>query len=453
MRRLLVITLITLVAAAVGSAAAEAKTLFLIKGFGYGHGIGMSQYGAYGRALNGATFDQILAAYYPGTSLKVGETKVVKVLLVSGHRTIELSSAAPYTVVDGSGAEHQLPAGSSLVKRGFAVVTRSGTLKLTGPLRFVAGNEPLEAERRYRGALLVSKAEGSLRLINELPLESYLLGVVPNEMPPSWHPEALKAQAVAARSFALATRRGGDDFDLFADTRSQAYGGIDIERAATTTAVQATSGQALFFGGKVASTFYSSTSGGRTAAIEDVFLGANPVAYLPAVDDPADEISPYHRWGPVVFTSRQLGAQLASPVPRKPVDAVVQLNASGRVELLIVSGRKRQASVAGPTVRTALGLRSSGFSVAVASLRSSTRRVASGGRVTIKGIARGLGDYSLQRLKRNGRWVPVRRLKIDEGGAFTKRFRPRGTLRLRLASPSFTEAGRKPVTLVVRIRP
>ena len=101
-------------------------------------------------------------------------------------------------------------------------------------------------------------------------------------MPKTWLPEALKAQAVAARSYALAVRKTTGAFDVYPDTRSQVYGGVNAESPTTTAAVDATVGGVLTYGGKIATTYFFSTSGGRTAAINDVWKSA-PVPYLVSV--------------------------------------------------------------------------------------------------------------------------------------------------------------------------
>jgi SpoIID/LytB domain protein len=122
-------------------------------------------------------------------------------------------------------------------------------------------------------------------------------------------------QAVAARSYALASRKTGGSFDVFADTRSQVYGGILSEDPRTTEAVNATKGQIVLFDGKVAWTFFSSSSGGKTASIQDVWPDSDPLPYLVSVDDPYDTISPYHDWGPVAFTAAELKAKLGARFP------------------------------------------------------------------------------------------------------------------------------------------
>ena len=171
------------------------------------------------------------------------------------------------------------------------------------PLTFVAGKGgPLTLRRRYRGKIQVDLVDGKLRAIDVVGLEQYLYGVVPSEMPSTWAPEALKAQAVAARSYALATRQIAAPFDVYSDTRSQMYLGVSHESPAATAAVDLTKGQVLFYGGTVATTFFSSTSGGKTESSLDWSGTALP--YLVSVPDPYDDISPYHNWGPVAVTGK-----------------------------------------------------------------------------------------------------------------------------------------------------
>ncbi len=133
-------------------------------------------------------------------------------------------------------------------------------------------------------------------MINRVGLEDYLRGVVPYEMPASWPDDALRAQAVAARSYALASGIEGDGYSLYDDTRSQVYGGVVAEEAATTKAVAKTKAKVVTYKGKVAQTFFYSTSGGRTESSQYGFGGGESRPYLKSVDDPFDDISPYHDW-------------------------------------------------------------------------------------------------------------------------------------------------------------
>ncbi len=301
-------------ALAVFAGPARADQTFTFVGHGYGHGVGMPQYGAQGYALAGGTYQQILALYYTGT--QIGSTTPnaqIRVLVQRAQASVQASS--------GTGlSAHDEASGATVAVPSAAVVTRAnGTYTVASPdgvplaagwagpvLLSPAGASPVElvgtalfggANRTYRGAIRVASETGGLAAINVLSLEDYLRGVVPSEMPSSWKPAALEAQAVAARSYALATAApAGGLFDEFADTRSQAYGGILAERAETDAAIAATAGQILTYGGKVATTYFSSSSGGRTANVQEVFPNAQPTPYLVAVDDPYDAASPYHDW-------------------------------------------------------------------------------------------------------------------------------------------------------------
>ncbi len=130
-------------------------------------------------------------------------------------------------------------------------------------------------------------------------------------MPATWPAEALKAQAVVARSYALRSRRPGERFDVYADTRSQVYRGITGEVAPRPAAVRATRALAVLFGAEVAQTFFHSTSGGRTAGNEEGFGGGVPLPYLRPVEDPYDTLSPYHTWT-VTLDDREAQRKLAS---------------------------------------------------------------------------------------------------------------------------------------------
>src|SRR5213078_2169876 len=200
---------------------------------------------------------------------------------------------------------------------------------LPGPLLFQPGTSPMQLKHLYRGSVQIDVVNGKLRAINFVGLEQYLYGVVPSEMPYTWAPEALKAQSVVARSYALATKRAGA-FDLYPDTRSQVYLGFDHEKPASNAAVDATAGKVLLYNGQVAKTYFFSTSGGRTASAQDVWGTAIP--YLVSVPDPYDSISPYHTWGPVAFSGSKLGKALHAGGAVRDVRTAI--NSSGRVTSL-----------------------------------------------------------------------------------------------------------------------
>ena len=185
-------------------------------------------------------------------------------------------------------------------------VTSSG-----GAVRLFGSADNGVSSGAYRGGLELRPTIGGhgLMAVNAVSLDSYVKGVVPGEVPSSWPAEALKAQAVAARSYALSTDAGGSAFDQYADTRSQMYKGMSGEAASTNAAVDATSGQVLRYQGQIAVTYFFSTSGGETEDVQNVFYGSTPEPYLVAVNDPFDGIAPRHTWQ-LTFTQRQIESKL-----------------------------------------------------------------------------------------------------------------------------------------------
>ena len=254
-------------------------------------------------------------------------------------------------------------------------------------------------------------------------------------MPSAWLPAALQAQAVAARSYALANRKAGAPFDVYADGRSQAYLGVSGETAAGKVAVDETAGEVLLYGANVADTLFSSSTGGRTQSAADAF-GAPGRPYLVSVRDPYDTISPYHDWGPVPVTGKALGSAVGAV--GRVVDATVKRNASSRVKTLRITSLSRgsllTASTAGAAIASALGLRSAWFSVGVLSLLppSPNAVVAAGAKVTLSGLVRNVSGAVLQRSTSGTPWKQFR--TVGTAGAFRFTVRPKVTTKYRIAT-------------------
>ena len=428
--------------------------LFLLSGHGWGHGVGMGQWGAQGYAQQGYTYDQILAAYYPGTTLGQTTATSIRVLLADGKSSLAISSAQPLTVADGDGIDHTLAAGETTLTPALQLAVDGGPSQtLAPPLTFSpASGSRLELGHAYRGQIVVDVVNGKLRAINVLPLEQYLYGVVPAEEPSSWLPAALDAQAVAARSYALASRRAAAPFDVYADGRSQAYLGVSAEKPTATQAVNETSGQVLFFGSHVADTMFSSSTGGLTQSAADAF-GSAGKPYLVSVKDPFDNISPYHSWGPMPVTAKTLGKALL--VSGRVLDASVTRNSSKRVRTIkltsLARGKQSTTAVAGGLTAAALGLRSTWFSVAVLSLRppSPNPAVAPGSRVLLTGVVHGVRGVVVQQRGAGGPWTQFKRIApTAKGGAFRLVVRPSATTDYRLATARDAAA-----SIRVRVKP
>jgi stage II sporulation protein D len=367
MHRNLCILSLTGALIACAPASADAAKRFTIRGAGFGHGVGMSQYGAMGYASNGWDYKRILAHYYTGTALGVlNEPRDVRVLLQSASGSASfsgassaggrrLSPAKTYYARGRAGGQVQL-----LSARGRQLAIVPAPLRATGPglltLNGRAGNGRINGT--YRGALEFRPGTfGGVNAINALPVDEYIKGVIPLESPASWPIEALKAQAVAARTYALTTSKAGAGFEHYPDTRSQVYGGAGAEQPSTNLAADQTAGQLVTYQGTPVPTYFFSTSGGRTEDVENTTLGNEPKPWLKSVEDEYDHVSPKHRWGPIRMTYRSAGARLSGLVKGSFRGIkVVRRGSSPRVVEADVVGSRGRTRVDGATLRARFGL-------------------------------------------------------------------------------------------------
>jgi stage II sporulation protein D len=309
------------------AAPAQAGVSWVVHGRGFGHGVGMSQWGVYGYAVHGKSHRFILRHYYSGTSVgKLNGAHVVRVLVDIAAGDVGFGGATSACGVrldrDRSYAAH----------RSFGTVrlrsSAGRTLANCGPKLRAAGNGTIRiGSELYRGALEVvptSSNAGFLNAVNAVALDQYVKGVIPNESPPSWPMAALRAQAVAARSFALTGRIDGNGFDLYDDTRSQVYEGIASEAARANRAADETRGEVVRYDGQVAQTFFSACSGGHTESVQNVFFGP-PIPYLVGVSDPYDHYCPLHTWT-LRFSGAEISAKLGGYL-------------SGRLKRVVVTKR------------------------------------------------------------------------------------------------------------------
>lgn len=230
---------------------------------------------------------------------KKAKEENVRVLVMTGLQTIRVDSTAMFEVRDGYGKDILSNA-------------RSATLAVTAGGLGVDGNGPshdrlvivpLEGQwlslngTPYRGELRIAKnGRGDMNVINVLDVESYLYGVIPKEMSPQWHMEALKAQAIAARTYVLYQKEKSKDreFDVIATTASQVYGGVGVESAMSNQAVDETKGMVLLYDGQLALTYFHANSGGMTEEARRVWNAEVP--YLKAVRDDYSVKAPGCLW-------------------------------------------------------------------------------------------------------------------------------------------------------------
>jgi len=442
MRRSLAVTISLLMLAA--APAADGAVRHVIKGAGFGHGIGMSQYGAYGYSLNGARFDGILSHYYKGTRLTSAPSRPVRVLLQPSDPYIRVRGATRIgqRTLDPNRIYVARESGAGIVVRtasGKRVATVGNGAQFTGPepLRLMGPALNFVTSGLYRGAIELRTEGAGITAINELDLDSYVRGVVAGEMPSSWPLEALKVQAVAARTYALATRKTTGLFDQYPDTRSQVYRGVTGESVRSDAAVRGTAGRILTYGGQPAVTYYFSTSGGHTENVEFSFVGALSKPWLVGVPDPYDTRSPYHRWQ-VKTTAASLDRALGAPGEFRRVK-VLQRGVSPRVVRARVIGSKGSVVLTGPTIRARLGLRDTWFTfvrISSGARQARSARPASwGARLTPSALA---GRYwpaprralVLER-RAEGRWHKVRRVRTTASGRYRVEIGRAGVYRVR----------------------
>jgi stage II sporulation protein D len=414
-------------------AAALSAPVYVLSGGGSGHGVGLSQYGAFGQAKANRQYRDILGFYFPGTELGKAPLSKVRVLIADGRPSLTLASTMPFSVRDGSGLVTSLPAGEIALKPDLELVVDGTAKPLPAPLAFTPGKGGtlILGGKGYRGELRATVVQKALQVIDVVGLDAYLLGVVPGEMPKEWPAAALEAQAVAARSYALASIVKNRPFDLYSDPRSQVYYGVAAESPATTAAVKATRGEILTYGGKVATTFYYSSSGGRTASSEDVFGVVTP--YLQARDDPWDTLSPYHRWPPRSYTAASLGQAfgLSAPV----VDVKVVPTVSGRPAFVtLVKKTGARVLLRAADVRARLGLQSTAFRLGVLRVSRALAATAAGTPVVVSGLARDVDAPMLEKLGATGAWLPSVKVVPAEDGSFDVTVRPQATATYRLTA-------------------
>jgi len=344
----------------------------VVPGHGYGHGHGMSQWGAQGAARQGVGWRKIVEFYYPGTSwgtargrikvrLSADTTRDVVVVRTGGLRVRPLRGGDTLVLPRRDTTRWRLLPRDGRTR---VQLQRAGGRWRTwrafdGPGEIWAKGSPTtlvtpSGRTAYRGRL---RAVGGLT-VNVLPLEAYLRGVVPQEVPALWEPDAVRAQSVAARTYAAFERRSRRGaWNVWDTTASQVYGGADAEHSASDDAVRTTRRQVLLHDGQPAFTQFSASSGGWTS-------GSNH-PYLVTQRDDWDgwDGNPYHDW-----TFRTRDGVIENKVP-----AVGELRSisvdrggrtfreGGRAVRVTFTGTKGTVTLSGDDVRWRLGLRSTWF--------------------------------------------------------------------------------------------
>lgn len=362
----------------------------VVHGHGYGHGHGMSQYGAEGAARAGRSARQILRYYYPHTSRdkRGGRTRV----LITGDTSsdVVVKPAKRLRVRDtADGKTWRLPTKKQNARKwrvtpvsgnarrsavqyrnrsgwhrwnlpgGRTVLKGDGQFRAKGSLRLVRPGGGVTAYRGSLRSVSPNRRSRTRDTINVVSLDQYVQGVLPSEIPASWHKAALRAQAVAARTYAAWSRRAADGrhWQVCDSTSCQVYGGVEAEYPRTNAAVRTTARRILTHRGRPAFSQYSSSSGGWTAA--------GGKRYLPAKADRWDGWggNPHHRWRESLSRSALHRAypSLGRLRSARVTDRDGRGRWGGRAERVVLRGSRSTVRVSGDDLRWALGLRSTYF--------------------------------------------------------------------------------------------
>lgn len=380
---------------------ARANSTFTFYGSGWGHGVGMSQWGGYGLALDGWTHEQILSHYYTGATIGAPpiSPKRIRVGILQGAKTVSLeaeSGKVDLRVGSPNAGKGSLigsiPAGATWTVKPngarFEVLNANGQ-PVGGKLWGGTGRHLFARYAPFKSRVFVSQTGHtynrgwielnvyvgtggySLRLIASVPPQQYLYGVA--EVYSGWPEEILRAQSIAARTFALrrvkllGQHRVGCNCAVVASTSDQVYHGYDKEGGSFgerwVAAVNATAGKGLLHSGALILSVYHATSGGHTEDVENVW-GGEALPYLRGVCDPGDwtASNPYNEWE-VTMTGAVAGNKVAA-YTGEDIGNVTEFTGivrgvSGRVKSIVAVGTSGQATLTGPGLRTALGLRES----------------------------------------------------------------------------------------------
>ena len=311
------------------------------------------------------------------TSAASQKQEYIRVGLLQGQETVTISAENDFVIKDIDNKKNYKYDKSKNVmvrqserkiyidKKGKETTTLIVAVKNNAPV--IVNNQ------HYRGTLIIQPHKAGLTVINRLLLEDYLRGVVAKEMPYNWSKEALKAQAVAARTFALYDKtdkkHAREGFDVCATTDCQTYGGIASETSATDNAIKATSGQIITYANEPICAVFHAASGGFTENSEDVWKVTVP--YLRSVDDNTEQ-SPYTSWSTQITIddlSKTLARQYTNIGTIKEIDTTnfpqnVKKNSKAKV-IKFTGSNKKTLELTGAQLRSLLGLKSNNFTLSL----------------------------------------------------------------------------------------
>lgn len=344
---------------------------FYMTGRGWGHSVGMTQWGAKGMAEKGFKYEDILKYYYTGVDFEVKDTSSqdIRVLLKLSTPQGEFSSSEDYKIVDKTTSEtllqSQALSGTTISFENEEFIIKNGNKEIRTKNEVIVEGASTIAFNglRYYGVLEVSKGSAStVSIINRVNLEVYLRGVVPHEISPSWPQESIKAQILAARTYSLKRIQPSNKFDVYDNVTSQVYKGAVGEHTLVNQLIDGTKGQVITYSGKLIDALYSASAGGHTVDAADVW--GNHVPYLIGKPDPYDNSKYMQNWWKYSVTVNDLSRYFPEVGTLKKI--VVLEMKKERPSKIKVVGDKGEKTLTGTEFRSRVGydkIQSSIFSI------------------------------------------------------------------------------------------
>ncbi len=288
---------------------------------------------------------------------------IMRIMILKVKEGVEISSDTPIKISDGCVKDSL-----KLYVKYDKGININGNNCVSGKVELSSNSIIAVGKKKYRGKIILHDDNDNVLVVNSLPLEEYLYGVLPSEISPAWPMETLKAQAVAARTFALYYRLKSKDkrYDLDNTVNSQVYNGMNIESKFTNEAVNATAGVVITYEGNIVEAFFHANSGGRTADSSEVWGGK--LGYLKSVPDEYCSKGNHYRWETRLTADKmreileKCGIQVGIPISF----SVESRTPSGRVDIMKVDGDKGSAKLKAKDFRNKGGvdiIRSTNFDI------------------------------------------------------------------------------------------
>lgn len=302
-----------------------------------------------------------LTAFLLPAFLCARDPQIITILIERNQKSVNISSPDGMTAADmRTGRRVLFPKGSS-----YRAEPAGGGVKIRGEIfgamvRLIPSGESVRVNgRAFRDSIILQNEASLLSAINEIGVESYLCGVLPRELSPSWDEEALKAQAVVSRTYIMANlgRFSKQGYDLTACENSQVYGGLDCEQGSTSEAVRATGGEVIKYRGDIARVYFHADAAGHTESPEFVWGSSEPPPYLKGQREPVREKTPYSSWEYEITFEEVARILSKNGYKTGKIKRVVVKNktGSGRVKNFMVYSASGKTEIKSGKFRTMLG--------------------------------------------------------------------------------------------------